>query len=283
MNASKNLVYEIIFGHRGEFPVKITSWARGKYQPIPLNCHREMEFHYVKSGRGCYLIENQKFLFGKNSLIAISPGKIHRYLPQPNFYIKKTSLYFSLSLFKDNSEMLHFLKNLSRHVHLTEKDATRVEFIFNCIAEEERKKDEYWQEIVCSEIKEFIFLLKRISKIREVKPEKNTLIENLIDYIEKNFTQDLTLPILSDISQRSPSHISRLFKKYTGTGLKTHIIERRIVEAKKILEDQPQLKVHLITKKVGFHSFTIFNRNFKLITGFSPSAYRKILYHEVKK
>ena len=179
--------------------------------------------------------------------------------------------------------MLHALKNLPCHVKLSEKNATRGEVLFEHITEEIDAKNEYWQEIAAGEVKNFIFLLKRISKRQEVKPEKNTLIENLIDYIEKNFTQDLTLPLLSDISSRSPSHISRLFKKYTGSGLKTHIIERRIVEAKRILEDQPQIKVHLITKKVGFHSFAIFNRNFKIITGFSPSAYRKISYQDVKK
>ncbi|MGI6383884.1 MAG: helix-turn-helix domain-containing protein [bacterium] len=75
----------------------------------------------------------------------------------------------------------------------------------------------------------------------------------------------------------TPGHLSRLFKQHTGLGFKQYITQRRIAEAKRLLREDIDLSVDAISQRVGFRDFVVFNRNFKIFTGMTPSAYRRML------
>ncbi|HEY3298341.1 MAG TPA: helix-turn-helix domain-containing protein, partial [Armatimonadota bacterium] len=60
-----------------------------------------------------------------------------------------------------------------------------------------------------------------------------------------------------------------------GLGFKEYLIHRRIVEAQHLLEET-DTKVTTIACEVGFDSISAFNRDFHMLTGITPAAYRKL-------
>jgi len=105
--------------------------------------------------------------------------------------------------------------------------------------------------------------------------ESNPLIDKVLAYIDSNFKEPVSLSAISKHVYRSSYHISHLFKKFTGLGLKEYLANKRIIEAKRLLEDKNTDKIISVALESGFSDLSTFNRSFKALTGMSPSQYRK--------
>lgn len=237
--------------------------------------HNELEFHYIKRGNGSYFIKNRRYPVAKNHLIIIKPREIHAFIPESSSCIEKGSLYF-LPSFVTGRKLEFIIKKCPHIILLTEKEATLIEVILKNIAEEIDNKKNFWDEAVHSGIALFLSILKRGSLRKNTTARKNPLTEKIIDYLEQNFTEDLPLSGIAKIFSLSVSRISHLFKKETGLSLKNYILQRRIVEAKKLLAENDDMKVSTISARVGFNTFSLFNHSFKKITGLTPTNYRRI-------
>ncbi|MCM8820409.1 MAG: AraC family transcriptional regulator [Candidatus Omnitrophica bacterium] len=238
--------------------------------------HKECEIHFIKKGKGYYFIENRKYPFSHNNLIVIRSEEIHRSIPSnPPINIEKGSIYFPPSFIK-NSKIKEIIDGCPHIIRLDEREATLIEVIFRSISEEIKKQEPDWERVVYYQTMVFISLLKRCSNKKSPTIKKNPMIERTISFIEENFTKDMTLSNIAKASFISTSHLSHLFKRETGLSIKQYILQRRIMEAKKILSEDYEEKVSVIAQKVGFSDFQLFNRAFKKITGFTPAGYRKI-------
>lgn len=105
--------------------------------------------------------------------------------------------------------------------------------------------------------------------------EQNVLIQSIYDYIDKNFSKQISLTDLSEYVGRNPSYVSRLVKQYSGKNFSQILLERRIEEAKKLLRSTT-LKVSRIAEQVGYPNIQYFNRVFAGQMDMSPGEYRKI-------
>ncbi|MDD2486263.1 MAG: AraC family transcriptional regulator [bacterium] len=275
INRKETPVVEQIFSSGMAFPVKVC-WRSGIRSRGILAYHGEMEIHFIKRGEGTYFITDNSYSYQKNHLVVIRPNAVHRAMPQPDSYMEQWSLFFPLFLFSANCNM----PEQSCCLELDERAATEVEVIFRIIEEEDRRRDALWKEIIINQLERILLLAIRAGmKMGTRRPEK-PLVKKLIGYIEEHFREELNLTVLKREFSYSPSYLSRVFKQCTGLNLHQYITQRRIAEAKRLLEEEEQ-KVEAISREVGFSDFSLFNRNFKRITGFTPSAYRKILHQDV--
>lgn len=98
-------------------------------------------------------------------------------------------------------------------------------------------------------------------------------IRKLVEYIDINYKEPITLDSLSDYSGVSKYYLSREFKKYTGFSPYDYIVSLRISKAKSLLinTDIPAAKIAL---EVGIHDINNFNNLFKRKTGTTPKQYR---------
>jgi YesN/AraC family two-component response regulator len=98
-------------------------------------------------------------------------------------------------------------------------------------------------------------------------------IRRALDFINENYTSNLNLSQVADISCLSYHHFSKVFKKYLGVGFKVYVNNIRIDKAKQMLLSS-DLAVTYIAHSVGFEDLTNFERVFRKLTSYTPSEYR---------
>jgi AraC family transcriptional regulator, arabinose operon regulatory protein len=252
-------------------------WLRGKDLNVSrLAYHNDVEFQFIKRGTGAYFIGGKNYPFRKNSLLIVRSREIHSFIPQADCFIEKGSLIFSGAYLNKLQKAMMLGPDFPRHLRLSEGEAASIEFILNQIQREFDAQKAHWREMVRLKLKEFLCLLKRICLRPELAPVENPVVSQLTAYLEKNFSQPVKIFKLAREYGFSQSHLTRLFSRYTGLGLKRYLMQRRIIEGKQLIENRPELKLAAIAGLVGFNEFADFNRAFRIFTGLTPSAYRKI-------
>lgn len=133
--------------------------------------------------------------------------------------------------------------------------------------------------------REIVSLLRKVAK--DILEEKNHMdfpcsdqsqysshVERIVNYIYRNYQQDLSLEHFSEITDLHPNYISYLFKKETGKSLVSFLRDYRIEKAKELLIKYPDLTVHIIGNQVGYENTQHFLKVFKQNVGCTPSSYR---------
>ncbi len=92
---------------------------------------------------------------------------------------------------------------------------------------------------------------------------------------EKPFLKsDFSLPDLARQLGTSVHILSQAINESLGKNFFEMVAEYRVAEAKKLLKDQPNIKVEEIAEQVGYNSKSSFNTVFKKLTGATPSEFR---------
>ena len=98
-------------------------------------------------------------------------------------------------------------------------------------------------------------------------------MNDVIDYIEENISEPLTLSVIAQEFFLSEFHFSRLFKMVTGRNVKQYILGRKLAAAAVRLKSE-RTSITEIAYDLGFEFPEVFSRNFKKFFGMSPAFYR---------
>lgn len=105
--------------------------------------------------------------------------------------------------------------------------------------------------------------------------QKNeALVRNITDYLDRHYTEPLSLEQIAGQMHISVSYLSHLFKRETGLSPMQYVIHRRIGEAQSLLMET-RLPVHEIEERLGFGSSCHLTAMFKKYVGIAPREYRK--------
>lgn len=104
-------------------------------------------------------------------------------------------------------------------------------------------------------------------------------MEEALSYIQKNYSKDLNMAMVSNHVSMNYSAFSSAFKQHTGQNFVTYLKELRIGEAKRLLS-QTDLKIIEISRMVGYDNDKHFMKIFKSVCGVSPSEYRQNQLHQ---
>ncbi|MBP2000076.1 two-component system response regulator YesN [Paenibacillus shirakamiensis] len=123
-------------------------------------------------------------------------------------------------------------------------------------------------------------MIKWLEKVQEtwVKgmgtlSDGSRLIQSAMRFIQRNYSNSVTLESVAEYLQLSPSYLSNLFKKETGRNFIDYVTHLRI-EQSKILLRTTELKIYEVGHKVGYENEHYFSRVFKKIVGCSPVQYK---------
>lgn len=120
------------------------------------------------------------------------------------------------------------------------------------------------------------FYEKKLKELNKVIYKNQGQIDAVIalrNYIDSNYETDLNLNLLAKVQLISKYHLLRLFKKYYGLTPKQYLIDKRIAQSKRHLENG--MSVTETCFAVGFESLGSFSVLFKTKTGKSPLQFRK--------
>ena len=98
--------------------------------------------------------------------------------------------------------------------------------------------------------------------------------KRVIDYIEENLGEDLSVSDLAEIAGLSPHHFARSFTATFGQPPHRYILQKRIECARRMM-DISNKSLTEIAVELGFCSHAHFTRVFRQFTGLTPSAIRQ--------
>ncbi len=114
------------------------------------------------------------------------------------------------------------------------------------------------------------------------KPQGINELDAVLNYIEKYFKKGISLEEVANYANLSVHYLSKLFKKEVGINFVNYVTERKIEEAKKLLEmtDIPILNISL---ELSFKEQNYFSKVFKKLVGMTPTQYRDKKRREKEK
>jgi AraC-like DNA-binding protein len=99
-------------------------------------------------------------------------------------------------------------------------------------------------------------------------------MQKIINYINNNLHESITVAELATMCNYSPDHFSKLFNQLYGSGPNKFIQEKRI-ERSQLLLLTTNDSLQEIAVKVGLDNISYFSRLFKKHTGKTPAYFRK--------
>jgi AraC family transcriptional regulator len=96
----------------------------------------------------------------------------------------------------------------------------------------------------------------------------------VVDFIEENLAENISLATLAQLIQLSPYHFCRAFKQSFGVPPHRYHTRRRIDRAKALLAN-PNESVTSIGMAIGFSETSSFTAAFRKASGITPTAYRR--------
>ena len=129
-----------------------------------------------------------------------------------------------------------------------------------------------------------VFLVKLLQRYGEERHEALEFsrgftarhYKRVLDHVEANFGQPITIEDLAGVAGMSPAHFSRLFKEVLGDSPYQFVMDYRVEQAKKMLADREQSLID-VALSCGFSDQPHLGRIFKRLTGATPKEYRASL------
>lgn len=96
-----------------------------------------------------------------------------------------------------------------------------------------------------------------------------------LDYINRNYDQDLTLEHVAEVAHMSYFHFSRMFKQFCQHSFVEYLTLTRLNHATTLLR-YSSLPIREVAERSGFHDYKQFSLVFKKFIAQSPTSYRQL-------
>ena len=169
-----------------------------------------------------------------------------------------------------NTYHLSYILELTKSRQFLIKDEELVS-IMKSIEKEFINKEERYIKMISARLTEFFIILERKIPLKNVtytKIDKNMI--KVLDYIESNISEKITLSEMAKLSGMTDSSFSRHFAKVNGISFKRHLMIKKTEYAIYLLENTDKC-VTDIAYECGFSSISGFYDTFKKVTGRTPN------------
>ncbi len=218
--------------------------------------HNAMELKFMISGEYSVCIGGVKKVLKGGEVSFVSPRQIHH-----SQSVGK-SLYYTLVF---DARFLYSVIGKGRVLKsFMEKD----EYVLKLLLEAFNHASASWEKITNESKIGFVYrVLGILAQFYGSTPENVDKTENMainiMQYIQNNYYEDLTLETLSKKFGYTKNHFSYLFNKYVGMNLRDYLNRCRMQVVVKMMTDNKDLPLCRIAEKVGYKSWVTFYRAYK--------------------
>ena len=268
------------------FPVRISHPVHPF--SFPPHYHKEIEVLYINEGVINVDVNHKTYKLRAGDLLIIGSHHIHSYNTHEDALTSDRYLlifdWHYLDQLNKNPSSFDFLTPVLLETHLLKKEALTPEIseLFSNLYKEYKSNLIGKELMVTSELYRFLTLASRtltdihgtLSKDTKQLLRAHAMIQTINSLIYDQYHREITLSEAAESAGYSQYHFTRLFKAQTGLTFKAYLTNFRINMVKESLIND-QRPITEIALSHGFNSIKSFNRNFKSVTGLSPSIYKK--------
>ena len=283
----KALLFRVPESGEGSFRVQVD------HQPFfydTLHFHPEIQITVFLEGSGTQFVGDHIGTFEAGDVIVLGPNLPHVFRCDEPYYQENSGLMaHSVSLFlkkesfgerffdlPEMKKISQLLSKSSRGIKLKGKGAQN---IGNMISEMVQQEG-------FDRFTGLLFILDRLTKVKKSEvlssvaystPQKesdNKKINDVFQFVMLNYHRELRLEEVASVAHMSPTAFCRYFKLRTRKTFSRFLNEIRVGQACKLLVEQDS-HITSVCYASGFNNISNFNRQFKQITGYTPSGYKQ--------
>ncbi|MEG0720576.1 MAG: AraC family transcriptional regulator [Lachnospiraceae bacterium] len=253
-----------------------------------MHSHDFIEIAYISQGEGTHIIENREVSCKAGEYYVIDIHTEHQFIAKTEKLVIYncifTADFVENGLARDigfNGMIRQYPWN--QYVTCSYQPSyqsflitPKLHWIFTEMLEEYTKRNAGYLQMLYSYVVQLLLYTLRMTPKEEsgdlILPSQ--MLGKVIEYIYRNYNQNITLAELQNLTFFSGSHLCRKFKKETGKTIKEFIRTIRLNESKKMLI-HTELQVKEISRKIGYDDVKYFTDIFKKEIGKTPTMYRK--------
>jgi AraC-like DNA-binding protein len=261
---------------------EIYHYLNSDIRNINIHHHDFYEFYFFISGDVTYLIEGKSYKLEPGNIVLINSKELHQaVIDSEEAYYERIVLWMNKAFLKelsnDETDLSLCFEGLSKRNVLSSdiEQQKNIRFILNKLVALENYQGIGYELLYKAYITELMIHINNLAfnenKELNVDMKKSNLIDGIIEYINSHIEEDITVDEIAEQFYLSKFHLSREFKKYTGTTIHRYIVQKKLIEAKElILKEVPIIDVY---KQCGFGDYSNFFRAFKNEYGITPKQY----------
>ena len=230
-----------------------------------LHIHEEYEILLFFEGDAKYVVEEKSYNLSPGDIIIIRKHEMHRIMHNSNAKYHRFLIWISPEFFaKHNCTEYEkaFLPTSFNSGHKINSDIVHSSGLYDAIMRLKKYTDSFTihdSPIATSIIIEIMYLINKISQF-ETANDYNQHVKDVIEYINKNFTEKITLDMLSEHFYISKYHLCHIFKQSTGLTVQEYINQKRLMYASDLIRNGKNLTQ--AAELAGFSSYSSFYRSY---------------------
>lgn len=260
-----------------------------KYEPT--HTHDFFEFVYMLKGSMINIVDGVKYDLQEGSILFMNCDQTHEIISKNddvayiNILVTRNYLskgveeiknIFDLFSFVAIQEMDNDEEKPSPIITFEGEDREEFEKLILDMLNEYNGKKLYYDKVLTYDFCILILTLLRklnYSNKDEIIDNVNTVMGEIIDYIDQKYNTNIKLNEISEKFFYSSSYFSRLFKKMFGVTFIDYIQDVRIKKAKSLMDENYSMEK--ISELVGYSDKKQFYNIFKKKTGMTPGVYKR--------
>lgn len=253
-------------------------------QNISIHSHSFFEVMLCRSSdRVEYLVGSNRYRLVAGDLIIVPPGVSHRpiFPDDMQYPYERDILWVNVDFMSKVAEL--FPQNGASRMSalsLLRTKGTRWSYIADYFSEgiRESEEEKIGFEESCAAIA--LLILTHVYRAicsgdtESLGAEKPTLINSLIEYIEANLDEPLTLDGVAAHFYVSRGTVNKAFRDTMDTTFHKFLTQRRLILAKLLIKEGEGMD--RVSEKCGFSDYSVFYKAFKKEYGISPRQFSKL-------
>jgi AraC-like DNA-binding protein/quercetin dioxygenase-like cupin family protein len=252
-----------------------------------LHEHEFFELVFIDHGVALHSYEGKTQILTAGDVFIILPGEVHSYISTNNTGLynclfQPEAVAAQIDDFRDLEELGWLVTGRGRgafeRVHAGLAERQEIVLILEQIIWEKLNRPIGWQLKMKSLLLALLVMYARLSGNRQSTHDETNAnfrqILKAVAFIETHFDREVALEEIAKAAGLSSSYLSRQFKSCLGTSPSEYARHFRIAKAAELLR-QPELAVADVARKLGFGDIALFSRQFRQVTGTSPTGFRK--------